>query len=215
MALLDQPITSMTARPRTPTSSKTVAAVCRASCSLASRTPASASRAFHSYWSRRGSIGLPLGWANIHPPSCHSLPACSRSRSCILRCAMIRANSSSGRAIPRRPAFDFHQAAAVPLRAPAGVAGAAGRARRRACALVPFAARLAGLGLVKLGRACVRVIAAVLPSPPLEGLPDLERLGFFVQPPPFQAQRLALPDTERQRDHEPDAVALGQRGAEQ
>src|SRR5262245_5417449 len=101
------------------------------------------------------------------------------------------------------------------LRAPASVAGAIWRARRRAWALVPLAARLAGLGLVILGFARVWVVAAVFSGPPLQALPDLKRPGFLVQPRPLQAQRLALPDTKRQRDHEPDPIASGQCDSQQ
>jgi DNA-binding XRE family transcriptional regulator len=74
MALFDQPITSITARSGTPRSSTVVAAVWRASCSLASRTPASRSNDFHSARSRPWSIGLPFGCVNIQPPSRHSVP---------------------------------------------------------------------------------------------------------------------------------------------
>jgi len=55
----------------------------------------------------------------------------------------------------------------------------------------------------------------VLPWPALEGTPDEERHRVEVDVPPLEAQRLALPQTERKCQREPGAVAPGQRGAEE
>lgn len=68
MLACDQPITSMTARVGTFRTRSIVAAVCRASCSRAALTSAAPRTARHSPKSARGSIGLPVGWANIQPP---------------------------------------------------------------------------------------------------------------------------------------------------
>ncbi|OLT22940.1 hypothetical protein BJF78_32765 [Pseudonocardia sp. CNS-139] len=59
--MLDQPMTDMTVRSVTPSRSRTVAAVCRASCRRRSGTPARSSSRFHSAQSACGLSGRPVG----------------------------------------------------------------------------------------------------------------------------------------------------------
>src|SRR6185312_16047165 len=60
-----------------------------------------------------------------------------------------------------------------------------------------------------------RAAAAVLPGPALECPPDDESPNVEVDVPPLEAQRLALPQSERERQREPGAVAPAERGGEQ
>jgi hypothetical protein len=53
--------------------------------------------------------------------------------------------------------------------------------------------------------------ATVLPGLPLQALHDLQRLAGLAQPCPFQPERFPLAQSERERDDEPDPVALAQR----
>ncbi|MDT7670717.1 MAG: hypothetical protein QOC74_3500 [Pseudonocardiales bacterium] len=105
---------SIAARSGTPRSRSTVAAVCRASCRRADRTPASSRRVSQSRRSCSGRMGRPLGWAKIQPPSSHAVPACSRSSLWATSCFSSRAYSSSGSEISRRPALDLTSASTRP-----------------------------------------------------------------------------------------------------
>jgi len=111
----------------------------------------------------------------------------------------------------RRLDIHLDEAAAVAIGAPAGVAGAVRRAGRRAFPLVPLAVPRAWPGLVVPGAARMRIGAAVLPGLPLQALHDLQGLAGLVQPGPFEPERFALPQSERESDDEPDPGALAQR----
>ena len=107
------------------------------------------------------------------------------------------------------------QAAVASLWAPSGMTCAVGRARGWACALVLFAIRLARFCLVITGTACMRVVAPMLPRPPLQRLADSQCLGLSIETRPFEAERFALPDAERQSNDEPDTISLRQSQTQQ
>ena len=111
----------------------------------------------------------------------------------------------------RRLDIDLDEAAAAAIGAPAGVTCAIQRAWRRAFPLVSPAVPRAWPGLVVTGAASMRISAAVLPGLPLQPLHDFQGLAGLVQPGPFEPERFALPQPERERDDEPDPVALAQR----
>jgi hypothetical protein len=119
MAVFDQPMNSMTARSGTPSTSRTVAAVCRASCNRASRTPASSRSAFHS--SRAQPVAEPVDHPGYqqHPEGDHQrqrdfLPAASVPGPCSRQFLPV---SSRSCALPRSaaPARRYVSADATPL----------------------------------------------------------------------------------------------------
>ena len=85
--------------------SRRVAAVCRASCKRASRTPAALSSVFQSCQSLRRSMGRPVGWQKTKPRSSHTFPAASRCSVCRTRWTRRASRSASGSLIVRRPAL--------------------------------------------------------------------------------------------------------------
>jgi hypothetical protein len=107
------------------------------------------------------------------------------------------------------------QAAVASLWAPSGMTCTVGRARGWACALVLFAIRLARFCLVITGTARMRVVAPMLPRPPLQRLADSQCLGHSIETRPFEAERFALPDAERQSNDEPDTISLCQSQTQQ
>jgi len=61
----------------------------------------------------------------------------------------------------------------------------------------------------------VRIFAPVLPGTPLQALDDPQRLRGRVEPRPLEAERLPLPNTQRQRQDEAHAVTPRQCGGQQ
>ena len=106
----------MATRAGTPCCSNSVAAVWRASCERASRTPAVSSSAFHACQSARGSIGRPFPCANSRSPSCHSLPARMHSSSWARRCARKGVHEGARQRDGAAPseALGFHEREALP-----------------------------------------------------------------------------------------------------
>lgn len=186
---------SITARSWTPSSSRTVAAVCRASCSRASRTSASPRTVFHSPQSRWGSIGRPFGCVKIQPPSFHSVPACSRSRCCTFRAASAaRTARRAPRTIGGRPSTSRRPRPGlrVPLRAATRVPGAVRRAGAGVPLLIPDAVIRVPVSRAFVG-ACVpmafcsagvRIGTTMLPGLPLYRFRDAVDLAGAVKPFP-------------------------------
>jgi len=73
--VLDHPMMPIAVRSGTPRTRSSVAAVCLASCSRPSRTPASFSSAFHLWLSEFGFNGLPMGDVKSHSSSARGPPS--------------------------------------------------------------------------------------------------------------------------------------------
>jgi hypothetical protein len=112
----------------TPSRSRTVAAVCRASWSLPSRTPASTRSSFQRVQSVRGLMGSPVSVAKTQSRSVQMLPACRRSWFCAARWARQPDVASPGARLGRvgvRPVRDAVGAVAGVLPAAGPVAAVA------------------------------------------------------------------------------------------
>ena len=110
----DQPMTAMTVCSSMPCSSSMVAAVCRPSCTRASRTQASRQIAFHSSQSFFASMGRPSGRHQTNPKSSQASPAWRRSRSCVCLWAASRLSIRGSREIRRLPASLFGSMKTIP-----------------------------------------------------------------------------------------------------
>ena len=219
-----------------PCSSKSVAAVWRASCTRVSRTAAAVRSARQPCQSSRGSRGWPVGEQKTRPQPSHGVLAARRwacwrlrwARSCATRgfgrarvsfaCPLVGFGAFTAGEVPAAAgalwAFACVAGAvrwAGPFHLGAAVASFATVGRTAAAVPVGFALRRAGLA-VPAGGARGDVLAAVLEAVALELPADLDRAGVEVDVFPAQADRLGLADADRERDRPAHAGARARVG---